>query len=225
MDLSLRPQQRPGHRMHTVTIEEILRLGEDSGRDRPALENYFSPTKKEQFIKDFLHYLNTSLLEMKHGNMDMDLYLVFVLSFQFITPLLEIHAEKEFGLFCRLLEQKYDIKDPDINLHFTADEYNRDTMGEEEALSSFRDELDESYSGRREVKEPVQKRLKQDGVNAIMKWQQKKGLPELAEAFGRCVVLPSFFSFKDKKLLDFYRRSTEGITYEVAVPEINSTST
>lgn len=222
MDLSLKPQQRPEQRMHTVTIEEILRLGDQANKDRPALENYFSPSKRAQFEKDFIHYLNTSLLEMKHGHLDMDLYLVFVLSFQFITPLLEIPAEKELKLFYRLLEQKYDVEKLDVNLHFTADDYHKGMVGEEKALSSFREELDESYSGRREVKETVQKRLKQDGIEAIMKWQQEKGLPELAEAFGRCVVLPSFFSFKDKKLLDFYRRSTEGITYEVAVPELTS---
>jgi len=206
--------------MHTVTIDQILSLGDRTSKDRPALENYFSPPKRAQFEKDFIHYLNTSLLEVKHGNLDMDLYLVFILSFQFITPLLEIQAEKETGLFYRLLEQKYNVNEPDINLHFTADEYDRGMIGEKEALETFREELDDSYSGYREVKETVQKRLKQDGIRAIMKWQQQKNLPELAEAFGRSVVIPSFFSFRDKKLLEFYNRTTEGIKYEVAVPEI-----
>ncbi len=52
-----------------------------------------------------------------------------------------------------------------------------------------------------------------------MKWQQLKGIPELAEAFGRSIVIPSFFTFADKKLTSFYRRTTEGINYEVAVPD------
>ena len=52
-----------------------------------------------------------------------------------------------------------------------------------------------------------------------MKWQKVKGIPELAEAFGRSIVIPSFFSFIDKKLISFYRKTTGGIAYEVAVPE------
>lgn len=298
MDLSLRPQQRPEQRMHTVTIEEIVSLGNRWDDSRPPLENYFSPSRREQFEKDYIHYLNTLLLDMKHGNLDLDLYLVFVLTFQFIAPLLGIHAERELGQFYRILEQRYDVEEPDINLHFSTDRYvappstipspreeddedpdtqagefsaeeyqgehtdaareqeegatlddgenipgddgkhaqgneaddrsgeatgagpGKETIGEEEALSAFRHELDATWKGRREVKASVQNRLKQDGIRAIMKWQQEKDFPELAEAFGRSVVIPSFFSFRDRKLLDFYRRTTEGITYEVAVPEM-----
>jgi|GEM_PF-1121667 len=312
MDLSLRPQQRPEHRLHTVTIEEIVSLGNRWDETRPPLENYFSPSRREQFEKEYIHYLNTLLLEVKHGNLDLDLYLVFVLTFQFIAPLLGIPAERELGQFWKILEQKYDMEELDINLHFSTDQYvappgtlsspreedsftddevaiaeyehagyedevegelsgfadkngrtaveeneaaeedetagkddgtpdrengtpNREdrhapeegfgggsskTIGEKEALSAFRQELDATWKGSREVKSSVQKRLKQDGIRSIMKWQQEKDFPELAEAFGRCVVIPSFFSFRDRKLLDFYRRTTEGITYEVAVPEI-----
>jgi hypothetical protein len=254
MDLSLRPQQRPEQRLHTVTIDEIVSLGSRWDDARPPLENYFSPSRREQFEKDYIHYLNTLLLEMKHGNLDLDLYLVFVLTFQFIAPLLGIPAERELVQFCKILEEKYDVEEPDINLHFSTDEYvappktlvhdareaspgaagekeaipgapveedrTQGMIGEKEALNAFEQELDETFEGRREVKESVQKRLKQDGIGAIMKWQKEKDFPELAEAFGRSVVIPSFFSFRDRKLLGFYRSTTEGITYEVAVPEI-----
>jgi hypothetical protein len=294
--------------MHTVTIEEILSLGDRLDDRRPPLEHYFSPTRREQFEKDYIHYLNTLLLEMKHGHLDLELYLVFVLTFQFIAPLLGIPAEKELVQFYKIMQQKYDVEDVDINLHFSTDHYEappgilkspeadlpgeenddpeesvtdeakknlttgdrdqgkqaaqyrvkdgyeelvedgaqgRDKDGnekpvedtdigrgkvdaegtdpqiisEKEALEAFRNELDATWEGRREVKTSVQKRLKQDGIRAIMKWQQEKDFPELAEAFGRSVVIPSFFSFKDKKLLEFYRNTTEGISYEVAVPD------
>jgi len=220
MDLSLRPQQRPEQRMHTVTIEEILSLGDRPDDRRPALEYYFSPTRREQFEKDYIHYLNSSLLDAKHGKLDMDLYLVFVLSFQFTAPLLDIPVEDELQQFLKILRKRYGMENPDINLHFTTNEYDEGMVGEEEALETFREELDESYEGRREVKESVQKRLKKDAIDSIMEWQQKKELKELAEAFGRSIVIPAFFDFTDKKLVEFYRKATEGINYEVAVPEI-----
>lgn len=231
MALSLIPQQRPEQHMHILSIEEILILGENKGMNQPDLEHYFSPTRKEMFIKDYLHYLNTSLLEVKHGNLDLDLYLTLVLSFQFTAPLLQIHAEKELGIFYRSLEQKYKVNDLDINLRFRREKEDDELhepkdpkeqmINEEEALSSFRQELDNSYQGRRDVKETVQKRLKQDGIEAIMRWQHTKAIPELAEAFGRSIVIPSFFSFTDKKLINFYRSTAERIVYEVAVPDFN----
>lgn len=205
--------------MHTVTIDEIVELGKHLDTPHPPLENYFSPTRKERFIKDYLHYLNSSLLDAKHGHLDLDMYLVFVFSFQFTAPLLKIPAEKELGIFYRILEHQYEVEDLDINLHFSMDDPGEGMLGEKDALAAFRQELENSYEGRREIKEPVQKRLKQDGIEAIMKWQQIKSITELAEAFGRSIVIPSFFSFTDKKLIDFYRRSTDGITYEVAIPE------
>lgn len=220
MALSLVPNQIPEQRIHTLTIEEIVELGKHLETPHPPLENYFSPTRKERFIKDYLHYLNTSLLEAKHGYLNLDLYLVFVFSFQFTAPLLKIPAEKELGIFYRILEHQYEVDELNINLHFSLDDTTTEgRLGEADALDAFRQELQNSYEGRREIKEPVQKRLKLDGIEAIMKWQQIKGLTELAEAFGRSIVIPSFFSFTDKKLIDFYRRSTEGITYEVAIPE------
>ncbi len=219
MAMSLIPQQQPRQQMRTVTIEEILLLLVNESGTKPKLENYFSPTRKEHFVKDYISYLNSSLLEMKNGQIDIDRYLVFVLTFQFIAPLLEIPAEKELVLFYRILEQKYDLEELDFNLHFTMDEFDEGMLGEEDALLLFRNELDQSYEGRRELKETVQQRLKKDGIGSIMKWQQKKGLPELAEAFGRCIVIPTFFSFTEKKLVDFYRRTTGGISYEVAVPD------
>ncbi len=221
MALSMRPSQSPQQRMHTITIDEIIALGEvqpDVGK--PQLEHYFSPAKREQFEKDYIHYLNSSLLNAKHGELDMDLYLVFVLSFQFIAPLLDISVEDELEQFLKILQKRYGMNDPDINLHFTTDDYDEGMIGEEKALESFREELDESYEGRREVKESVQKRLKKDAIDSIMEWQQKKELTELAEAFGRSIVIPAFFDFTDKKLVGFYRRATEGISYEVAVPEV-----
>ncbi|MGC9338081.1 MAG: hypothetical protein ACP5EQ_08395 [Candidatus Cloacimonadia bacterium] len=204
--------------MITVTLDEILSLTKIHEEEKPQLEQYFSPSKKKQFIKDYRHFLNTCLLEARHGNLDKDLYLVLVLSFQFIAPLLEIPVKKELELFYQVLSERYDIEDPDINLHFSPDEYEGGMISEEEALEIFREELDESYTGRREIKESVQKRLKQDGIKAVMHWQQKKALPELAEAFGRSIVIPEFFSFTDKKLVNFYRSATAGINYEVMVP-------
>lgn len=219
MAMSLVPQLLPEQRMHTVTIEEILSIGEQIEGIQPPLEHYFSPTRREMFMKDYRHYLNTSLLEAKHGHLDLDLYLVFVLSFQFTSPLLEIPVKKELDNFYHILEHHYDVNEPDINLHFTTDELEDGMVAEEDALLSFRQELENSYEGKREVRESIQKRLKQDGIAAIMKWQQIKGIPELAEAFGRSIVIPSFFSFVDKKLVEFYRRTTGNIRYEVAVPE------
>lgn len=227
--MSLIPRQAPDQRMRTVSIEEIMALAEKQDSRKPQLESYFSPSKKEQFIKDYIHYLNSMLLESKHGRLDTELYLLFVISFQFIAPLLEIPSEKELVQFYHILEKNYKVEDLDINLHFVTEDFeelpdehegnNSQRIHEKEALDAFRNELDSSYTGRREVRESVQKRLKQDGIRAIMKWQQMKALPELAEAFGRSIVIPSFFSFTDKKLVEFYQRASNGIRYEVDVPE------
>ncbi|MCK5135541.1 MAG: hypothetical protein KAR19_07105 [Bacteroidales bacterium] len=219
MRFSLQPEQRPEHRMHTVSIDEILTLGERDPESRPPLENYFSPTRREAFTKDYLHYLNSGLLDAKHGKLDSDQYLVFVLSFQFTAPLLEIPAEKELGLFYRILQKTYKVDEIDLNLHFSLDQLEEEMVDESEALATFRHELEETYKGFREVKQSVQKRLKRDAIESIMLWQKDHTLPALAEAFGRSIVIPSFFSFVDKKLVSFYRGTTEGITYRVAVPE------
>jgi hypothetical protein len=205
--------------MRTLSIDEILSLCESLPEERPPLEHYFSPTRKEAFIKDYLHYLNSGLLDAKRGFLDSDQYLVFVLSFQFTAPLLEIPSEKELGLFYRILQKTYKVEEIDLNLHFSTDQFDEEMLGEKEALKAFRDELEETYSGLREVKESVQKRLKKDAIQAIMTWQRERSLAALAEAFGRSIVIPSFFSFKDKKLVSFYRENTEGITYQVAVPD------
>jgi len=193
---------------------------EKASGTRPPLEHYFSPGKKESFIKKFLHYLNTGLLDAKHGKLDEELYLAFVLSFQFTAPLLEIPAEKELGLFYRILQLNYGVKELDLNLHFGTDEYDGRMVGEKEALEAFRQELEEHYEGLREVKESVRRRLKKDAISSIFNWQREKSIPHLAEAFGRSIVIPSFFSFKDKKLIQFYRANTRGISYRVAVPEL-----
>ena len=64
----------------------------------------------------------------------------------------------------------------------------------------------------------VGNRHSQDAIESIMQWQQEKTITSLAEAFGRCIVIPSFFSFMDKRTLSFYRGTTQGITYRVAIP-------
>jgi len=219
MRFSIQPEQRPEQRIRTVTIDEVLAIGERIKGERPQLEHYFSPTRKEAFIKEYLHFLNSGLLEVKHGELDLELYLLFVLSFQFIAPLLEIPAEKELGIFYRLLEQKYQVEEIDLNLHFSTDDHKNGMHSEQQALNAFREELEEKYSGSREVKEQVQKKLKADGIEAIMKWQHDKTIPALAKAFGRAIVIPSFFSFVDKRMIGFYRGTTRGITYRVQVPE------
>ena len=219
MRFSIQPEPRPEQRMRTVSIDEILTLGEKLPGDRPQLEHYFSLTKKEAFIKDYLHYLNSGLLDAKHGKLDMDLYLVFVLSFQFTAPLLEIPAEKELGIFYKMLRKTYEIEEIDLNLHFSKEQHKSGMVSEQEAINTFRDELEDTYNGIREVKESVQKRLKMDAIESIMQWQKEKSIPALAKAFGRSIVIPSFFSFMDKKMVRFYRGTTQGITYRVAVPE------
>ena len=219
MRFSLQPEPRPEQRMRTISIDEVLSLGEKLPGDRPQLEYYFSPTKREAFVKDYLHYLNSGLLDAKHGKLDIDLYLVFVLSFQFTAPLLEISAEKELGLFYKLLLKTYQIEEIDMNLNFNMDSHKSGMVSEQEAINAFRDELEDTYNGIREVKESVQKRLKNDAIKAIMKWQSDRNIPALAEAFGRSIVIPSFFSFMDKKMISFYRGTTHGISYQVAVPE------
>ena len=92
-------------------------------------------------------------------------------------------------------------------------------VGEKEALEAFRSELGEFYGDSLEVKQSVQKRVKKDAIASIMEWQKEQSIPSLAEAFGRSIVIPSFFSYADRRLLHFYRQTTEGITYRVAVPD------
>lgn len=114
MRFSIQPEPRPEHKMRTVTIDEIVNACENDPGSKPPLEHYFSPTKKEAFIKEFLHYLNSGLLDAKHGSLDKDQYLAFVLSFQFTAPLLEIQAEKELGLFFRILQKTYKVEELDM---------------------------------------------------------------------------------------------------------------
>jgi hypothetical protein len=219
MRFSIQPEPRPEQGMRTLSLDELVSVCEHEAGDKPQLEHYFSPTKKEKFIKDFLHYLNTGLLDAKHGKLDLDKYLAFILSFQFTAPLLEISAEKELGLFYRILEKKYQVEDLDLNLHFSRESRENGMISEQEALNAYREELEDTYNGLREVKESVQKRLKQDAIEAIMGWQKEKSNTALAEAFGRSIVIPSFFSFMDKKTMRFYRAATHGISYRVAVPD------
>ena len=86
MRFSIQPEPRPEQQLQTVTIDEVLNISDQDTGKKPPLEHYFSPTKKEAFIKEFLHYLNSGLLEAKHGSMDRVLYLAFILSFQFTAP-------------------------------------------------------------------------------------------------------------------------------------------
>jgi hypothetical protein len=218
MRFSIQPEPREELNIRTVTIDEIVAICDHDPGVKPPLEHYFSPTKKGAFIKEFLHYLNSGLLDARHGKLDADHYLVFVLSFQFTAPLLEIPSEKELGLFFRILQKNWGVEEIDLNLHFGTEEYSGRMMGEEEAMEAFRHELGESYHGTREVKEVVRKRLKHDALEAISQWQGNRSLPALAEAFGRSIVIPSFFSFRDKRLVKFYKGTTAGITYRVSVP-------
>lgn len=219
MRYSLTPEFRPEQRMKSLSIEEVLSLCSAGERKKPPLEHYFSPTKKEAFIKDYLRFLNSGLMDAKQQGLDTDQYVLFILSFQFVAPLLEIPAEKEFGLFFRILEKWYNVEELDLNLHFSTEHHEKGTMSEQEAINAFRDELEDRYKGIRQVKESVHGRLRKDAIAAIMKWQKDKSIPSLAEAFGRTVVIPSFFNFMDKRMIRFYRGTTQGITYRVAVPE------
>ena len=219
MRFSLQPEPRPEQTLRTVTLDEIMEACEYVPGEKPTLEHYFSPSKKQVFIKEFLHYLNTGLLEAKHGNLHRESYLALILSFQFTAPLLEIPAEKELGLFYRILQKNYEVKEVDLNLHFSMEQYEGSMVGEKEALQAYRSELDEYYGHTMEVKDQVQKRVKKDALASIMEWQREKSLPALAEAFGRTIVIPSFFSFSDRRLVQFYRENTTGISYRVAVPE------
>lgn len=219
MRFSIQPEPRQDQNMRTVSIDEIMTACEYDPGAKPLLEHYFSPTRKESFIKDFLHYMNTGLLEAKHGNLDREQYLAFILSFQFTAPLLEIPAEKELHLFYRILQKNYQVEEVDLNLHFSMEDYEGEMVGEQEALEAFRSEVGEYFGDSMEVKESVQRRVKNDAIASIMAWQQEQSIPVLAEAFGRTIVVPSFFSFSDRKLLSFYRRNTDGIAYRVAVPD------
>lgn len=205
--------------MQTVTIDEVLNISDQDTGKKPPLEHYFSPTKKEAFIKEFLHYLNSGLLEAKHGSMDRVLYLAFILSFQFTAPLLEITAEKELVLFYRILQKTYNVEEIDLNLHFGMEQYEGVMAEEKEALEAFGRELDDYFGDSRGVKASVQKRVRKDAINSILAWQREQNLPVLAEAFGRSIVIPSFFLCKDNRLVQFYRKTTGGITYRVAVPD------
>jgi len=219
MRFSIQPEPRPEQNMRTVSIDDIVSACENDPGSKPTLEHYFSPTKKEAFIKDFLHYLNSGLLEAKHGNLDKEQYLAFILSFQFTAPLLEISTEKELGLFYRILQKTYKVEEVDLNLHFSMELYEGEMVGEKEALEAFRSEVGEFFGDSRELKKSVQLRVKKDAIASIMDWQREQSIPVLAEAFGRTIVIPSFFSFSDRRLQQFYRQNTEGITYRVAVPD------
>jgi len=219
MRFSIQPEPRPEQNMRTVSIDDIVSACAYDPGSKPTLEHYFSPTKKEAFIKDFLHYLNSGLLDAKHGNLDKEQYLAFILSFQFTAPLLEISTEKELGLFYRILKKTYKVEELDLNLHFSMESYEGEMVGEKEAMKAYHSEVGEYFGDSREVKKSVQHRLKKDAIGSIMQWQQEQSIPILAEAFGRTIVIPSFFSFSDKRLLQFYRQNTEGITYRVAVPD------
>ena len=155
MRFSIQPEPRPEQRMRTVSIDEIVSACENDPGQKPTLEHYFSPTKKQSFIKDFLHYLNSGLLEAKHGKLHRDQYLAFILSFQFTAPLLEIPAEKELGLFYRILQKTYKVEELDLNLHFSMDQYEGEMVGEKQALEAFRNELGEYFGDSREVTESV----------------------------------------------------------------------
>lgn len=219
MRFSIQPEPRQEQNLRTVTIEEIMNACDSGQGVKPTLEHYFSPSKKQNFIKEYLHYLNTGLLEAKHGKLHREQYLAFILSFQFTAPLLEIPAAKELGLFYRILHKTYKVDEIDLNLHFSLEQYEGEMVGEKEALIAFRNEVDDYFGESREVKTSVQRRLKKDAINSIMAWQQEQRIPVLAEAFGRTIVIPSFFSYTNKKLIQFYRRNTGGIAYRVAVPE------
>jgi len=219
MRFSIQPEPRPEQNMRTVSIDDIVSACENDPGSKPTLEHYFSPTKKEAFIKDFLHYLNSGLLEAKHGNLDKEQYLAFILSFQFTAPLLEISTEKELGVFYRILQKTYKVEEVDLNLHFSMELYEGEMVGEKEALEAFRSEVGEFFGDSRELKKSVQLRVKKDAIASIMDWQREQSIPVLAEAFGRTIVIPSFFSFSDRRLQQFYRQNTEGITYRVAVPD------
>jgi len=218
MRFSLQPEPRPEFSMRTLSLDDIIAVCEREPGSRPALEHYFSPDRKAQFIKELRHYINSLLLEARHGNMDQDQYLVLVMIFQFICPLLEVSAEKELGLFFRILKKSYGVEEIDLNLHFSLDSYEGNMLEEKEIIASFREELESSYQGRREVKESVQTRLKRDAIETIMDWQRERSLPALAGAFGRSIVIPSFFAYSDKRLIRFYRAASMGISYRLALP-------
>ena len=51
MRFSIQPEPRQEQNMRTVTIEEILSACTYDPRAKPTLEYYFSPTKKDHFVK------------------------------------------------------------------------------------------------------------------------------------------------------------------------------
>ena len=167
MRFSIQPAPRQEGHLRTVSIDEIVAACESDYGAKPILEYYFSPTKKEYFIKEFLHYLNSGLLEAKHGNLNQDQYLAFVLSFQFTSPLLDISSEKELGLFFRILQKTYKVEEPDLNLHFSMENYEGAFLGEKEALEALKSELQDYYGDSLEVKESVKKRLRNDAIASI----------------------------------------------------------
>ena len=42
---------------------------------------------------------------------------------------------------------------------------------------------------------------KNDAISSIMEWQREQSISSLAEAFGRSIVIPSFFSYADRRLI------------------------
>jgi len=229
MDMSMRLTQT-----YDCTIDEIITLLDEPSKYTPllrkGLEDYFSPAKSGSIEKEFEKYLKHEMYMMKNNDFSRDNYIALTLSFQFTSPLLGLMKQDETGIyvqykkFQKLLKEKYDLSDPRMKFDIRED-VPESFLDEHDALDAYSDDLEENFGKDRNIKESVQDRLRQDGNNAVKLWQNKcksqdeASLAALSEAFGRCVVIPTFFSYKDKKLLNFYHESTKNIKYYIEIPE------
>jgi hypothetical protein len=226
------------------TLDEIVGLWRGVTDKHPelvkGLEDYFGHDRSERLSAAFTNYLRGELLAIKRDTIHRDQYVSLALSFEFTARLLGLFKADannaiylSFLDFQKVLKQKYNTSLPQVKFDFEGgtDSENK-FLGEDEALKDYSNNLDEDFKGNRDVKDLACTKLRNDGIKAVMRWQHyRKELCSqtgsyienckcvLSEAFGRSIVIPAFFSIHDKKLENFYRKSTDDIKYYIEVPD------
>lgn len=244
MNMSMIPSQRPEQRLEQrkLPIDVIVNLWNSDNTLHQqvvrSLEDYFSPEKAHKLNSAFANYLKGEIHNARRGFLNSNHYVSLVLSFQFTAPLLNlIDYKNENGEitaardeFYTILKRKYDIIGQPYMMFKRDNTFDSEKIiDESEAMKIYGSDLNENFNGKRDVKDSVHMRLKKDGIDSVKLWlhERKKcisdftwgGALALSEAFGRSIVIPSFFLYKDAKLFDFYKKSADGITYYIAIPE------
>lgn len=202
-----------------LRIEDIISIADRFATEHPPLADYFSPTRTQRFMEDYREFLRTMTYRTRQAELGEEGYVAMALSLQFTAPLLGIEASGELRGFCEALSKTYGIREPDLSLRFLGDEPEEGAWDEFSALHAYASQLQDAYKAKRSASHAAQAKVKRDGIEAVMTYQRERTLGALAEAFGRSVVVPAFFEYKDKRLVGFYRSVTEGVRYSLCVPE------